>query len=469
METTDEQRRAGRRTVRRTAASSSCKAGRCTRIELFAMMLSVQGASSFVLPVHAARRRPTTRMSRVGMLRGGQTLATEPPGVQCTWSPQDLTQERPGFLPIPEDDYVKQYQRCPQLWPVEFFVIAYRRTVNEMTQRSETQVLVRKSANGTSKWGVGTGVPATRWMLSTQERPPLGYEWSPVSTGPGPAPEDPPRVRFEAINYPEFPADGQPSWAYDKIDIREDALNGAEAAQFRDPELEAFARNIREGLRTKLAAQRSDGTSMGSWEASTLDVVSKMVDKANSVAAIQGSLRMSGLFARKAFAAGDGSGGPRYVGLGESAPEHVSRLVQSVRVFTMFPQMPYPMPSPSTSPEELQQEIASRDSRMAESGRDPHQDAHGRRYTHKSTSNVSNTIHGVYFVFDATDLPGLDEVPALDLFGTKEIRREWKSLEELKVLDADGTLGTEDTKSSFISGFIVRQLVREGVIDIQGP
>ena len=66
---------------------------------------------------------------------------------------------------------------------------------------------------------------------------------------------------------------------------------------------------------------------------------------------------------------------------------------------------------------------------------------------------------------------GRDDVPALDLFGTNEIRREWVSLEELKVLDGDGegSIGTEDTKPTFISGFIVRQLVEEGVIDIVGP
>ena len=68
---------------------------------------------------------------------------------------------------------------------------------------------------------------------------------------------------------------------------------------------------------------------------------------------------------------------------------------------------------------------------------------------------------------DATGLPGLDEVPALDLLGAKEIRREWKSLQNLKVLDSDGTsISTEDTKPTFISGFILRQLIREGVVDI---
>ena len=104
---------------------------------------------------------------------------------------------------------------------------------------------------------------------------------------------------------------------------------------------------------------------------------------------------------------------------------------------------------------------------MEESGRDPHKDRHGRTFTHKSTSNVSNTIHGLYLTLDATELSGLDEVPALDLFGTRESKREWVSLQDLKVLDSDGkTISTEDTKPTFISGFIVRQLVKDGAIKV---
>ena len=68
---------------------------------------------------------------------------------------------------------------------------------------------------------------------------------------------------------------------------------------------------------------------------------------------------------------------------------------------------------------------------------------------------------------DATDLPELDEVFAVDLFGTKETKREWKSLLDLKVLESDGrTISTDDTKPTFISGFIVRQLVKDGVIRV---
>lgn len=433
------------------------------------MILSIHGVSSFVLPslttTVQARRQKDQHYTRTASVRAMAPDAA----VQHTWSPQDLTSDRPGFAPIPDDDYVKQYQRNPELWPVEFFLIAYRRNWNERTQRSETQVLVRASANGTSKYGVGTGVPATRWILTTQGSPPLGYAWAapPESTQ-----EPAPRVRFEASNYPEFPKGGQASWTYDKIDIREDAF--ARSAQrsrwtdpgsLADPELEAYANRIREGLRTKLAAQMDGKDDTDAWDAKRISVVQKILDRANSVAAIQGTLRMSGLFARKPARALVRIG-PRHVSLGDDAldPE---KLVQSVRIFTMFPQMPDPLPLPSTPPEELQREIASRASRMAASGRDPHQDRHGRTFTHISTSNPSNTIHGVYLTLDATGLPGLDEVPALDLFGTKEVRREWRSLQDLKVLASDGrSLGTEDTKPTFISGFIVRQLVKDGVIKV---
>ena len=85
------------------------------------------------------------------------------------WAPQDLTKDRAGFAPIPENDYVKKYERNQALWPVEFFVIVYRRI-----RDGTAEVLVRRSANGTSKYGVGTGAPATRWILSSQEAP-RGY------------------------------------------------------------------------------------------------------------------------------------------------------------------------------------------------------------------------------------------------------------------------------------------------------
>ena len=86
-----------------------------------------------------------------------------------SWAPQDLTRDSAGFAPIPDNDYVKQYERNPALWPVEFFVIVYRRI-----RDGTAEVLVRRSANGTSKYGVGTGAPATRWILSSQEAP-VGY------------------------------------------------------------------------------------------------------------------------------------------------------------------------------------------------------------------------------------------------------------------------------------------------------
>lgn len=424
-----------------------------------ALILSIPGISALSLPGHVqtVRRHPIfrntntrvhNRMRRANVLAMNNAPTNKEPGIQCMWSPQDLTKDCPGFPPIPDDDYVKMYNRNPELWPVEFFLIAYRRTIVEKTGGGETQVLVRKSANGTSKWGVGTGVPATRWMLSVQERPPLGYR---RSASPG--------IRFEAKDFPEHSGQLE-SWTYEKIDIREDAFKNN---QFEDPELEEYANQIRKGLRTKLS-EEMDGKNMDSWEASRISVVKRVVDNANSLAAIQGTLRMSGLFAKKkAYAAGECSPCSRYVSLGENAPDP-AKLVQSMRIFTMFPQMPDPMPLPWTPPEELQKEITSRESRMKKSGRDPHRDPFGRKFTHKSTSNVSNTIVGVYLILDATDLPGLDEVPALDLFGTKEIRREWKSLRDLGVLDSDGNIGTEDTKPTFISGFIVRQLAKDKAI-----
>ena len=235
-------------------------------------------------------------------------------------------------------------------------------------------------------------------------------------------------ISTQASNFPEFDADED--WSYDKIDIAGDAFAGEDAA------LEAFAGEIRDGLRAELAARAG----RDAWEESTLAVVRSVLDKPNSLAAIQGTLRMSGAFAQK-------------------ATRNAADLAKSVRIYTMFPQMPSPMPSPSATPEELKDEMATRAERMRQSGRDPHTDRHGRVFTHISTPNVSNTIHGVYLTLDATGL--LDDIPpALDLFGTKEVEREWVSLRDLKVLDA-----AEDPKPTFISGFIVRQLVAEGVID----
>jgi len=65
-------------------------------------------------------------------------MSTVPSGGQIgmyhTWSPQDLTKDKLGFEPIPDDDYIKRYQGSPgELWPVEFFLIAYRRTTDEAT------------------------------------------------------------------------------------------------------------------------------------------------------------------------------------------------------------------------------------------------------------------------------------------------------------------------------------------------
>jgi len=321
---------------------------------------SLPGAASFAAPGSGHRMRrdgPALARRARGTRAPGRLLAM---AAQRTWAPQDLTRDVPGRAPIPDDDYVKKYQRRPELWPVEFFVIVYRRVRSATTQARETQVLVRKSANGTSKWGLGTGVPATRWVLSSQAPAPRGYQYSI------------PPIRFEANNYPEFPIGAEP-WAYDKIDLSEDAFSGPGAAELNDPELEEFAGRIRQGLRARLSEQLDGQGDMSSWDASTKAVVRDVLDRASSLAAIQGTLRMSGIFARKH------ASGPRYVDFGDVDP---AKLAQSVRVYTMFPQMPAPMPLPSTSPEDLQREIAGRVAQMAESGRDPHEDQHGRKFTH---------------------------------------------------------------------------------------
>ena len=269
---------------------------------------------------------------------------------------------------------------------------------------------------------------------------------------------------FDANNYPEFPS-GEETWSYTKIDICEDAFTAVENGSFEDSKLNEYATKVHDELRTTLSKQikEEEGNTKNSWQLSTVSVVQKIIEKPNSVAAIQGAFRMSGLFAKRGDVA-SANGQNRYVSFKDATDP--TELAKSMRVYTMFPQMPDPMPLPSTSAEDLQNEILSRGGRMKKSGRDPHRDKYGRVYTHISTSNVSNTIHGVYLPFDATNLPGLDDVPALDLFGTKQIEREWVSLSDLKVLEEDGSIGKADTKPTFISGFIVRQLVKEGVIKI---
>ena len=119
---------------------------------------------------------------------------------------------------------------------------------------------------------------------------------------------------------------------------------------------------------------------------------------------------MSGLFAQKKGMTNDNchdkpSTSSRHVSLNEDLLDHV-QLAESTRIYTMFPQMPNPLPLPSTSPEELRKEIDSRPICMLENSRDPHQDKFGRKFTHISTSKVSNTIHGVYFTMEVTDKMG---------------------------------------------------------------
>ena len=87
---------------------------------------------------------------------------------------------------------------------------------------------------------------------------------------------------------------------------------------------------------------------------------------------------------------------------------------------------------------------------MRQSGRDPHTDRHGRVFTHISTPNVSNTIHGVYLTLDATGL--LDDIPpALDLFGTKEVERSGSPSRTSKVDSVSDPKPTHPASSACLS------------------
>ena len=401
------------------------------------MIFSMPAASSLVVPSDG---RTVLRPSR---------LATRAPAAKLvqdfTWHPQDLTQDRLGFLPIPDDDYVKQYQRRPELWPVEFFLTSMsskRRTRDSLFGLGQRDLQV----------GCWHGVPATRWILSLPTRVLLL-----ATSGPSRLPPTGTRGESASMRYFEFPQSQQQSWTFDRSTFGKDA-HRPRAEELGDPELEEYARKIRDGLRP-LLSERCATTRTTAWgRGRPLSRGGEFVlEKPHCLAAIQGTLRMSGLFSRRTTAPNS-----RYIDLGEGAPDP-AQLVRSTRIFTMFPQMPDPMPLPSTSAEDLRQEIASREARMAESGRDPHQDRHGRWYTHKSTSNPSNTIHGVTSPWtppiclgSTTCLPWICSVPRRS--------SESGSRSGSQVLDADGNVSTEDTKPTFISGFIVRQLVKEGVI-----
>ena len=146
-----------------------------------------QSASSFdlsLLPrsITIGRRLTTSTRHHETHHTSSFNLSASSSSNNVFWTPQDLTKDNLGFVPIPPSDYIKKYQASPELWPVEFFVIAYRH-INNVTQkkttsstqlpqqqhegRKITQILVRKSANGTSKYGVGSGVPGP---ISTVDR-----------------------------------------------------------------------------------------------------------------------------------------------------------------------------------------------------------------------------------------------------------------------------------------------------------
>ena len=161
--------------------------------------VSRRGGGGFLLPAHGRLTskklspsyyflQPSHTSSSSSSTSTHASTSSSTPSSSCSsnnkWIPQDLIKDNPDFLPIPANDYIQKYQSNPdQLWPVEFFVIAYRHHHhNVVNGGTETELLVRKSANGTSKYGVGTGVPVTRWTMhssfsqqSTSLTPPRGY------------------------------------------------------------------------------------------------------------------------------------------------------------------------------------------------------------------------------------------------------------------------------------------------------
>uniref|UniRef100_A0A7S1FS17 Uncharacterized protein n=1 Tax=Corethron hystrix TaxID=216773 RepID=A0A7S1FS17_9STRA len=343
---------------------------------------------------------------------------TSSPAVAPLWSPLDLTAEPPGLPPLPPDDLLRLYTSQPDLWPVELFAIMYR------ADADGTLLSVRDASNGTAQWGLGSGVPAVRWAPSWHA-PPTGYVRS-----------DPPR-QIEAQRFPTF--GGENSWTYDRIEATGEAGG--------DPDLEAAAGRLRNALRDVLAAEQPRTP----WDEARISAVRMALENECGLAAVRGTLRTTGLF---------GGGG--------AVTLDWEGMAARARVYALLPQMPSPLPHPNTSAEELRRELRDRPAVIEREGRDPHCDVHGRVYTHISTANVSNTIMAVYLCLDLTGWPETKELPALDAGGHQTGRREWKSLEDLKVLDVHGRIATEDPKQIFISGYVVRELVRENIIPRRG-
>lgn len=89
-------------------------------------MLLPQGTSSFDLSLPRARndRRLTTstRHHHGTHYKPSFDLSASSSSSSNNvfWTPQDLTKDNPGFVPIPPSDYIKKYQASPELWPVDF-------------------------------------------------------------------------------------------------------------------------------------------------------------------------------------------------------------------------------------------------------------------------------------------------------------------------------------------------------------
>jgi hypothetical protein len=63
---------------------------------------------------------------------------------------------------------------------------------------------------------------------------------------------------------------------------------------------------------------------------------------------------------------------PRSINLdGNNVATNLNVIAKSVRIYTMFPQMPDPMPRPSTPPEESKEESTTRPLRREQTGRNP--------------------------------------------------------------------------------------------------
>ena len=98
---------------------------------------------------------------------------------------------------------------------------------------------------------------------------------------------------------------------------------------YDDPQLHAYAEQIRATLGQQLLRSNNDNNN-SEWDATLRTILRHILDAPNSVTAIQGSLRMSGVL-------DDGRRRP---------PTSELFDTMTSRVYTMFPHMPDPLPPP---------------------------------------------------------------------------------------------------------------------------